>query len=777
MLRAPTGPVAYGLLLLARGAAGQAPLRQLARECPEGATCGDVSYIEAAYPCQDGSLQPGQANIIEFRCSDGGCIRARGLCNDVLNCKDSSDEQHCENFRTAADASALAAPYDCSAEVEDWQSAWSGEKQRWCCAKATRGCPEKTAAFPQVAPTAGSEATGSQVKSSAPFNCKDWTYQWTASQKAYCCNVEETGCTMTDLPDSAAPYNCNCKHELDGSHVAPSWAKEHREWCCAARGVGCPADVKQQEAKAKAPATLEKAKPRYDCSKPPEVSLSQQVLAFAGDSMVIEDDISIGGTASATEAPTTAPWSAAQQRWCCEAEQVGCAEADAKAAASTTAAAASTSRGAAAAAAVSGPRVTPPQELADSASSEESMVKATMKCTKSGYSYEPDLAGTVADIEPNVAACQAKCAHTTRCAIFTYRQSGGACRLHSEDALGNVDSADVLSAPPTCDDRGSEELEVLSDMMRERACFQIGQAYIPLDRPGSIPQVEATPSVCQQSCAAAEWCVGFTYDVRESLCHLADSGAAESSDPQTTAGPRTCQETVTFSLSVGGVKIEVLQNNATLRTALEDAVKGAVNQALGGKKAPGSSGSSASVVSASHIQVVLLSGARGGLTIGVMLAPSSLLPAAMLQRTLWERLHILEVEVATFVTKADSEGRHIDGFIHVHLLTPPARLGGGASRAGSGDGDEFARKFLKVPATSRLPQARPAARGPLLLLTVAGLGMLFLGAAVLSLSRHSRSLRSRMGTRWASISAVYVGLADGREDRQSSQLLDCDDGL
>mmetsp|Transcript_11491 Transcript_11491/g.36664 ORF Transcript_11491/g.36664 Transcript_11491/m.36664 type:complete len:2044 (-) Transcript_11491:356-6487(-) len=63
-------------------------------ECPTGAVCGRADYETKSYPCDATTtpLERGQADIVEFRCLDGGCIYVEGFKNGFSNCDDGSDE-------------------------------------------------------------------------------------------------------------------------------------------------------------------------------------------------------------------------------------------------------------------------------------------------------------------------------------------------------------------------------------------------------------------------------------------------------------------------------------------------------------------------------------------------------------------------------------------------------------------------------------------------------------------------------------------------------------
>mmetsp|Transcript_99884 Transcript_99884/g.311960 ORF Transcript_99884/g.311960 Transcript_99884/m.311960 type:complete len:625 (-) Transcript_99884:95-1969(-) len=112
------------------------------------------------------------------------------------------------------DATALGLPYDCSVGFSAWMSAWSQNKQDFCCKFAGRGC----AVEPQ-------------------FNCNAglsrWEQGWTRAKKDWCCQHDGQGCSTTTTPKA---YNCvvayhNWKH---------AWSEEKKRFCCEQFGRACP---------------------------------------------------------------------------------------------------------------------------------------------------------------------------------------------------------------------------------------------------------------------------------------------------------------------------------------------------------------------------------------------------------------------------------------------------------------------------------------------------------------------------------------------------------
>mmetsp|Transcript_63609 Transcript_63609/g.207509 ORF Transcript_63609/g.207509 Transcript_63609/m.207509 type:complete len:770 (-) Transcript_63609:205-2514(-) len=736
-----------------------AGLRSLAQACPEGATCGDRGYTEAAYTCQDDSLKKGHANIIEYRCHDGGCMRTPGLCNGVQNCGDGSDEQGCDGVQNTTDAAGLAAPYDCSADFMRWKSTWSTSQKRWCCQNKQRGC----SGSPLI--TAILQAPATVVRQDPPreqsYECTDWSSQWSDAKKVHCCMVESMGCTMTAPSDYVDPYDCDKVDE----HWHDDWSRPKRDWCCASLGVNCPDSL----AWALAHHEL------YDCAVNEEAGnvwstvhwpSAKKEWCCSSVKVACDEGGKDFDCKSALSTLMATTWSDEQIGWCCHHEQVACPESTTTTTSAQEGAASTTTKSA--------------QEAA--AEDKSKAIQATMSCSQTGFLYEPEMAGYFGSMEPDLAACQARCASTSGCAHFSFWLIGGACQVHNAAAVERADQPSVYSGPPTCDETGKRELELLSDMMRERVCFDQNFIFLPLDSPahGSLPSMASTPSECQQQCALELWCMHFTYSVGDSMCHLADSDATKVSGLSSVTGPQVCQDQVTFSLSVGGVTFGSLHEIATLEAAFKVAIKQAVVQVAGKMKdhlqvirsADNESQMSEAtagdndLVSIGNMEVVLTKGPQGGLIVGVMIAPSSEVPSSAVQKVLWGKLNNLEVAVANFIAQADQGRVTFQGVIHVKLGTPPALLSSVAGVENSGK--DYALKFLEHSAKSRLAIGVGGnAVPPILLCSAAAVVLLF--STGFAFSWRGRPFRGR-GPRDAR-SSTYVGIMED----SACELMDLED--
>jgi len=136
---------------------------------------------------------------------------------------------------------------DCDAGFMMWESAWSREKQDYCCSMLGRGCAISTSASlvtfpPQPPPTPFPSTMGPTTSVWVDPNCAVGEQNtWSQVKKEWCCKNHHVGCApsvvLPTLPPRAAdPYNCN-----DGfANWQAGWAVGKKAWCCRVHGKGCP---------------------------------------------------------------------------------------------------------------------------------------------------------------------------------------------------------------------------------------------------------------------------------------------------------------------------------------------------------------------------------------------------------------------------------------------------------------------------------------------------------------------------------------------------------
>jgi len=160
---------------------------------------------------------------------------------------------------------------ECIEGFYDWQNKWDAEKQRYCCLKLERACPEQTIyktryvqapqpkrqviykerqvevpvhekvvkyryeGVPAPAPPRDVEYRYKYkyvYKSTVPFDCDAgwsggrWKMGWSHAKREWCCEHEERGCYRWDCDKGFQ----NWYHE---------WGHDKKEWCCENRQRGC----------------------------------------------------------------------------------------------------------------------------------------------------------------------------------------------------------------------------------------------------------------------------------------------------------------------------------------------------------------------------------------------------------------------------------------------------------------------------------------------------------------------------------------------------------
>lgn len=111
--------------------------------------------------------------------------------------------------------------FDCGAELKNWETQWSVEKQQWCCKHEDRGCKSTSLDHDE-------------------FNCThdyhNWTSKWTKQKKAWCCVQDEPGCKLA----LSKPFDCN-----GGGFPTfySRWSAAKKAWCCKNEQLGCANQV------------------------------------------------------------------------------------------------------------------------------------------------------------------------------------------------------------------------------------------------------------------------------------------------------------------------------------------------------------------------------------------------------------------------------------------------------------------------------------------------------------------------------------------------------
>eukprot|EP00428_Durinskia_dybowskii_P023738 CAMPEP_0170248342 /NCGR_PEP_ID=MMETSP0116_2-20130129/23965_1 /TAXON_ID=400756 /ORGANISM="Durinskia baltica, Strain CSIRO CS-38" /LENGTH=738 /DNA_ID=CAMNT_0010499233 /DNA_START=51 /DNA_END=2267 /DNA_ORIENTATION=- len=664
------GGLAVGGLSLSR--AGDVELvnaggHSTVKHCPVGARCKDASYEASAYPCSaESSLRPGEANIIEFRCSDGKCTKTRGLCNGKRNCEDGSDEEGCDGVLNTTSAAALSSPFDCFADYQEWKTAWTQGQKEWCCNEYHRGCGEEERFDCEEDPSADGEVDEERKqwccqhrgrwcgREHAGFDCKDWTSRWNSDKKSYCCKVERRGCTLLTPPEYQPAYECASSDDW-----VTKWTQAEKDWCCAARGVNCPDSLHWALANHKL----------YDCK--------------------VDDE-----------------WPKAKKAWCCKNEKIACTKDRDQVDGSSDDAEA-------------------PDAIADdeqvvvtdkpSAESDDSGTMTTMDCTERDTTYDPlDMDGHPMKIVEDVTACQERCAAIEDCAHYSFWKTERHCHVHGTTAVPHS-QPDFLSGPPTCDKDGRRYHLLATAALRQRVCFQNEVAFIPYDSVihNFSPEHMPSPVECQALCNKTAWCSHFTYTVLDSMCHLTDESASvERNVLKSMAGPSRCQDLLTFSLSIESVGFGPVHKNLNLHKELKQGLERVVTEAAGSydehyaqlmsprgneRRLEAIGDQAYPLIPQGYQEVVFSEGDAGELVVTMLVGLPEDIPGRVVRDILTKHLSEIEVGVAKFIAKADGRHKMSTGIIHVRMLRPPSLV----PYTNGKDADDVASKFLlngKVPA-------------------------------------------------------------------------------
>jgi hypothetical protein len=133
---------------------------------------------------------------------------------------DGTEKECCSNGFAACEQD-YNPDYDCEAAYPNWRTAWSTEKQDWCCDHYKRGCQEASSSV-------------SQSEGAASFDCSlgahnstaEW-YQWSQEQKSWCCRSEVVGChNLLVEAGLAAKYTRSSASDLPtspASALARTW--------------------------------------------------------------------------------------------------------------------------------------------------------------------------------------------------------------------------------------------------------------------------------------------------------------------------------------------------------------------------------------------------------------------------------------------------------------------------------------------------------------------------------------------------------------------------
>jgi hypothetical protein len=134
--------------------------------------------------------------------------------------------------------------FDCFKGADTWETSWSDSQKDWCCDNYERGCTFCKDYMKDV-------GCGWTDEYSCPGQPHSANFKWSAkddgtagrdSSKGWtCCCVEEGWKGKfkihKDVP-VAEPFNC----DADAHNWKTGWSKAKKEWCCKNHGRGCKGD-------------------------------------------------------------------------------------------------------------------------------------------------------------------------------------------------------------------------------------------------------------------------------------------------------------------------------------------------------------------------------------------------------------------------------------------------------------------------------------------------------------------------------------------------------
>jgi len=176
------------------------------------------------------------------------------------------------------DDPATGRPFDCSRNLEFWESMWPSAKKQWCCFHENAGCKTEH------------------------FNCADglmyFNTEWSDLKREWCCHNHNVGCAKCD------DFFCPEGHEklqiaLQGAIKCVKWPCKNSE-CCQLWGN---MDLERL------PTTAPTPMPTRDPTPVPTVAPTADEDRFHCGSALLDSLLG---------------WSPAKKEWCCANRNVGC---------------------------------------------------------------------------------------------------------------------------------------------------------------------------------------------------------------------------------------------------------------------------------------------------------------------------------------------------------------------------------------------------------------------------------------------------------------------
>jgi len=229
------------------------------------------------------------------------------------------------------------------------------------------------------------------------------------------------------------------------------------------------------------------------------------------------------------------------------------------------------------------------------------------------------------------------------------------------------------------------------------------------------------------------------------MCHLSDDSATiERNVLKSMAGPRRCQDLVTFSLSIQNVDFGPVHQSSSVHSRIKSGVKRIITEAAGSfdehyaeltvqpgdrRRLEGAEDKAYPLIPESSQEIVFAEGDSGELVVTALIGLPEDVASRIVREILTKHLSQIEVGVAKFIAKVDVGRGAPSGIIHVRMLKPPS-LAPYTSKTDTGDVED---KFL-LEDMFRNPGAT---RGPSALLAVVAASLALASFAVVKLLRRA----------------------------------------
>jgi len=211
-------------------------------------------------------------------------------------------------------------------------------------------------------------------------------------------------------------------------------------------------------------------------------------------------------------------------------------------------------------------------------------LEETLRCAQKDVVYDPiDMIGQHLTIEPNISACLFRCRKTPGCAHFSYWIPGSHCHVQDAFANPEPDRLLFVSAPAGCVSGAGSDGETVRTMLEQKACFSRSRSYAPYvgslkNHPLHEEKIAEDVLHCQELCLNKTWCHLFEFNVYSDLCHLMEDPPkpVEVAGDYLTSGPPVCPGHIYFTVTLENLDYDQLKLHPELEKALKQKIEDVV---------------------------------------------------------------------------------------------------------------------------------------------------------------------------------------------------------